>query len=202
METKKKEKIYQLIGIAMYIWLVAVFIYDWRFMLYFSCFSFAVMAAGMLAKLRNYYLNLFTVSYLIVSVYLLARQALWVAQYGVAADYTYLITNPDPFSKVAPWWIHVVMHGVPIPLVFLIMGEKKIAVDWKKFAIITMILVAWSYTMDGYRFIGMPDFWIAYPLGIPLTAIYLYVYNKWIRPKLLSATHATDNAQMTGQTRK
>nr|MDO8083653.1 hypothetical protein [Candidatus Sigynarchaeum springense] len=202
METEKKEHAYQIIGVAMCIWLAAVFIYDWRFMLYFSCFSFAIMAVGMLAKLHNYYLNLFTVSYLIVSVYLLARQALWVAQYGVAADYTYLIANPDPLSKVAPWWIHVVMHGIPIPLVFLIMAEKKIAVDWKKFAIIAIILVAWSYTMDGYRFILMPDFWIAYPLGIPLTVVYLYVYNKWIRPKLLAGAQAAEKAQATEQSRK
>ncbi len=185
METARKEQLYLVIGIAMFGWLAAVFIYDWRFMTYFSCFAFAVIAAGMVAKLRNYYLNLFTVSYLIVSIYLLSRQVLWVSQYGVAADYTYLIANPNPDSLVAPWWIHVVMHGIPIPLVFLIIGEKKIAVDWKKFAIIAIVLVAWSYTMDVYRFVGMPDFWIAYPLGVPLTVVYLFVYSKWIRPKLL-----------------
>jgi hypothetical protein len=156
METTKKEQLYLIGGIAMFIWLAAVFIYDWRFMTYFSCFAFAVIAAGMVAKLRNYYLNLFTVSYLIVSIYLLTRQALWVAQYGVAADYTYLV--PSPTYEAAPWWIHVVMHGSTIPLVFLIMYEKKIAVEWKKFAIIAIVLVAWSYTIDAVRFIGMPDF--------------------------------------------
>jgi hypothetical protein len=186
METTKKEQCYMVTGIAMFGWLAAVFIYDWRFMTYFSCFSFAVIAAGMVAKLRSYYLNLFTVSYLIVSIYLLSRQALWVGQYGITADYTYLVANPD--YVVAPWWIHVVMHGLPIPIVFLIMGEKKIAVDWKKFVTIAIILVAWSYTMDIVRFIGMPDFWIAYPLGIPLTVVYLLVYHKWILPKLLNGS--------------
>jgi hypothetical protein len=187
METTKKEQLYLVIGIAMFVWLVAVLIYDWRFMTYFSCFSFAVIAAGMVAKLRNYYLNLFTVSYLIVSIYLLSRQAIWVATYGLEADYTYL----NPLAVGAPWWIHVVMHGSTIPLVFLIMGEKKIAVDWKKFAIIAIVLVTWSYTIDIYRFVGMPDFWIAYPLGIPLTVVYLFVYSKWIRPKLLSGPQGT-----------
>ncbi len=195
METTKKEQIYLICGIAMCVWLAAVFIYDWRFMTYFSCFAFAVMAVGMLAKLRNYYLNLFTLSYLIVSVYLLTRQALWVAQHGVAADYTYLVANPDYVA--APWWIHVVMHGSPIALVLLIMAEKKIAVDWKKFAIIAIILVAWSYTMDVARFIGMVEFWIAYPLGIPLTVVYLFVYSKWIRPKLLGGAKAAEKANAT-----
>jgi hypothetical protein len=181
MEPGKKEQVYLITGLAMFGWLVAVFIYDWRFMMYFSCFSFAIIAAGMVAKLRSYWLNLFTVSYLIVSIYLLSRQALWVAAFGPEADYTYL----NQAVVGAPWWIHVVMHGLPIPIVFLIMAEKKIAVDWKKFATITILLVVWSYTMDGVRFIGMSDFWIAYPLGIPLTILYLLVYSKWIRPKLL-----------------
>ncbi len=189
METTKKERLYLIIGIAMFVWLAAVFIYDWKFMTYFSCFAFAVIAAGMVTKLRCYYLNLFTVSYLIVSIYLLTRQALWVAQYGVAADYTYLV--PFPTYEVAPWWIHVVMHGSTIPLVFLVMAEKKIAVDWKKFAVIAIVLVVWSYTMDWERFIKMPDFWIAYPLGIPLTVLYLFVYNKWILPKLLGGPQGT-----------
>ncbi|NMC08563.1 MAG: hypothetical protein GYA24_25365 [Candidatus Lokiarchaeota archaeon] len=186
MESAKKEQLYVISGIAMFSWLAAVFIYDWRFMTYFSCFSFAIIAAGMVAKLRNYYLNLFTLSYLIVSIYLLSRQAIWISLYGIEADYTYLVAYPT--YPVAPWWIHVVMHGVPIPLVLLVMAEKKIAVDWKKFAVVVILLVAWSYTMDVARFIGMPDFWIAYPLGIPLTVVYLLVYGKWIRPKLLASS--------------
>ena len=42
MEEDKKEKLYFIAGIAMCVWLAAVFIYDWRFMKYFSCFSYAV----------------------------------------------------------------------------------------------------------------------------------------------------------------
>nr|MDO8115215.1 hypothetical protein [Candidatus Sigynarchaeota archaeon] len=184
MEEKKLEMIYQAIGVAMFIWLFAVIRYDLRFAEYFSCFAFGVMALGMLLKMKNEWLNLFTVSYLIVSFYLLTRQAIWVGTYGLNADYTYLI--PLPATPGAPWFVHVIMHGVPIPLVFLIMAKTKLAIDWKKFVIVTLLLVVWSYTMDGERFIGMPDFWIAYPVGIPLTVVYLYVYNRWIRPILLA----------------
>jgi hypothetical protein len=190
METAKKERIYLITGIAMFAWLVAVFIYDWRFMTYFSCFSFGIIAAGMVARLRSYYLNLFTVSYLIVGIYMLSRQAIWVTIYGLNADYTYL----NPAEPGAPWFVHVVMHGLPIPIVFLIMAEKGIAIDWKKFATIAIVLVAWSYTMDVARFVGMPDFWIAYPLGIPLTVVYLLVYSKWIRPRLPAALVTTQQA--------
>ncbi|HME51199.1 MAG TPA: hypothetical protein VKM55_03205 [Candidatus Lokiarchaeia archaeon] len=182
MNEQRREMIYQAIGVAMFVWLFAVIRYDQRFVLYFSCFAFGVMALGMLLKLKNEWLNLFTVSYLIVSVYLLTRQALWVGQYGPEADFTYL----NPAVTGAPWFIHVVMHGTPILLVLYIIGNKKIAVDWKKFIVIASVLVIWSYTMDFERFIGLPDFWIAYPVGIPLTVVYMWIYGKWIRPYLIA----------------
>jgi len=182
MEEKQREMIYQAIGVAMFLWLFAVIRYDQKFVLYFSCFSFGVIALGMLLKLKNEWLNLFTVAYLIVSIYLLVRQAMWVGQYGIDADYTYLISS----KTGAPWFIHVVMHGTPVPIVLYIIGNKKIAIDWKKFVLIAIILVTWSYTMDFERFISMPDFWIAYPVGLPLTVVYLWIYGKWIRPYLLT----------------
>ena len=182
MEEKRLEMIYQAIGVAMFIWLFAVIRYDQRFVLYFSCFSFGMIALGMVLKLKNEWLNLFTVAYLIVSIYLLVRQALWISQYGLEADYTYL----NPAVNGAPWFIHVIMHGTPIPIVLYIIGNKKIKVDWNKFIVIAWVLVTWSYTMDYERFIGMPDFWIAYPVGLPLTVLYFWIYGKWIRPYLIT----------------
>lgn len=182
MEEKRREMIYQTIGVAMFIWLFAVIRYDQRFVLYFSCFSFGVIALGMLLKLKNEWLNLFTVSYLIVSIYLLTRQAMWVYQYGPETDFTYL----NPSATGAPWFIHVVMHGTPIPIVLYNIGNKKITIDPKKFVFIAIVLIIWSYTMDYERFIGLPDFWIAYPVGIPLTVVYLWIYSKWIRPYLIA----------------
>ncbi|MHA1794021.1 MAG: hypothetical protein ACTSVI_15370 [Promethearchaeota archaeon] len=51
-----------------------------------------------------------TLSYLIVSIYLIVRQVLWILTYGLDANFTY----QDPDMASIPWWIHVVMHGTPI----------------------------------------------------------------------------------------
>ncbi|MBD3187450.1 hypothetical protein GF325_11515 [Candidatus Bathyarchaeota archaeon] len=121
-----------------------------------------------------------TISYLVVCVYLLARQAIWIGMHGIEANFTY----QDPAMVAFPWWIHVIMHGTPIPLTFVVMVEKKPEVDWKMFAIISIMLVSWSYTMDAERFLAIPDFFIAYPLGLPLTVVYLLIYEKYIRPRI------------------
>ncbi len=79
----------------------------------------------------------------------------------VCADYTSLDLN----TCGAPFWVHLVMHGIPVPLVFLVMVEKKTVVNGRYVLVIIGILAVWSYKMDAERFIGLPDFWIAYPVG-------------------------------------
>nr|MDO8116333.1 hypothetical protein [Candidatus Sigynarchaeota archaeon] len=102
MEENIKEKLYFAAGIGMFCWLFGVINYDTRFAEYFSCFSFGIIALGMVLKLKNEFLNNFTIAYLIVSIYLLARQFLWIGTYGLCADYTYL----DPNTCGAPFWVH------------------------------------------------------------------------------------------------
>jgi len=179
---EQKERLYVVIGIAMFVYLAGVIIYKWQFATYFSCFSFALIAIGFVLKLKNDWLNLFTITYLIVAVYLISFQMIWIGMHGIYADYTYL--NPVPSSSSPPFWIHIVMHGLPIVLVFVVIAEKGTAVNWKRFVVLLCILAAWSYTIDVYRFIHISLFWIAYPLGVPLTIIWLYVYGKVIRPRL------------------
>ena len=178
----KTEYYYMAIGIAMLVYLGAVIIYDWRFATYFSCFSFALMAMGLVLRLRNGWLNLFTICFLVTAVYLISYQMIWIGTYGIYADFTYL----NPSEPGAPFWVHIIMHGLPIALCFLVIAKKGAVtpVNWKRFAGLVCILVAWSYTMDVARFVGMPMFWIAYPLGLPLTVIWLLVYEKVIRPRL------------------
>ncbi|MFX0100730.1 MAG: hypothetical protein ACFFCS_14235, partial [Candidatus Hodarchaeota archaeon] len=174
-----KEKIYQVIGVAMFCWLFGVIRFvDPRFALYFSCFAFGLMCLAFVMKLKNEFLNFTILSYLIVSFYLIGRQMLWIGGNGIDTCFTYL----DATRSCFPFWVHLIMHGLPIPLCFYIMFEKKMHVNWKHFLILVIILVVWSYTMDGERFIGLPDFLIAYPLGIPLTVVYLYIYERFILP--------------------
>ena len=182
MQNVTKEKIYQVIGIGMFCYLFSVINFvDTRFVEYFSCFSFAIIALGFLLKLKFKFLNLFTISYLIVSIYLIVLQIIWISEKGLNASFTYQNTEITAF----PWWIHVIMHGTPIPLVFLVIYDKKTVVNWKNFTIIITMLLLWSYIIDGERFIGISLFWIAYPIGIPLTLIYLLIYTKLVRPRLL-----------------
>ncbi|MHA1890895.1 MAG: hypothetical protein ACTSYS_07885 [Promethearchaeota archaeon] len=61
------------------------------------------------------------------------------------------------------------------------MLDKRPKVNWRHFAVIVLILVVWGYIIDTERFLYIPDFYIAYPLGIPLIVIYLWVYDKYIR---------------------
>lgn len=178
-----KEHAFQATGVAMIVFYLAVIkLVDLRFFIFFSCFSFLLMAMAFLFKLKNKFLNLVTISYLIVSIYLLARQGLWVAEHGLdpGASFTYQIL--DAPGHTFPFWIHLVFHGLPVPLAFLVMVETRQQVNWKHFAIIVVILVAWSYTMDVERFVGILDFWIAYPLGLPLTFVYMVLYQRYLRP--------------------
>jgi hypothetical protein len=187
MQNGTKEKIYQVIGIGMFCYLFSVINFvDTRFVEYFSCFSFAIIALGFLLKLKFKFLNLFTISYLIVSIYLIVLQLIWISENGLNASFTY--QNPEITGF--PWWIHVIMHGTPIPLVFLVIYDKKTEINWKNFTIIIIILLLWSYIIDGERFIGIPLFWIAYPIGIPLSIFYLLIYTKLVRPKLIINKHS------------
>lgn len=173
---------YQVAGVAMFTYLFAVIKFDYQFAYYFSCFCYALIALGLVLKLKNEFLNMLTISYLIVCIYLLVRQALWIGEHGLDADYAWLDTSqPGP-----PFWIHIIMHGLPIPVVVLVMIKTRVQVNWKTFVVIVLMLVAWSYTMDAERFLGLEDFFIAYPLGIPLTVVYLLVYQKYLRPRLLA----------------
>ncbi|MHA1684570.1 MAG: hypothetical protein ACTSUE_26770 [Promethearchaeota archaeon] len=199
MELQQREKWYQCIGIGMFVWLFSVINFvDLRFVEYFSCFAFGLIALGFVLKLRYDFLNLLTISYLVVSVYLLARQAIWVGTYGLDANFTYQEPAMEPF----PWWIHVVMHGFPVPLVFVVMEEKKTEVTWKNFAIFTLILVTWSYTIDAERFLGIVDFYIAYPLGIPLTVVYLFIYQKYLLPRIMIKGKGKENTVLGNQPNK
>ncbi|MHA1370042.1 MAG: hypothetical protein ACTSWN_07415 [Promethearchaeota archaeon] len=189
MKQKQKEIVWQSIGFFMFIYLFSVINFvDLRFVKYFSCFAFALIALGFMMKLQNEFLNQLTLSYLIVSIYLLARQAIWISQYGIdpGASFTYQQINAP--ENTFPFWVHILMHGIPIPLVIIVMFEKKMKVNWKYFIITITLLAAWSYTMDAERFIFIADFWIAYPLGIPLTFLYLYLYDKFILPYITRKT--------------